>query len=115
MSAVECFVKDEVTTTLQHCTMTLISHMYLSNGDQQSQERHMCLYVLFMWQSLGRNHMCMYLSSGDQESQEGHVFCMYYLCGNIWVENIFICIYLVVITILRKCAFVCMYYLCGNL
>jgi len=75
----------------------------------------MCLYVLFMWQSLGRTHICIYLSSGDQESQERQVCSMYYVCGNHWVENIFICIYLVVITILRKCACVCMYYLCGNL
>ena len=78
MSAVECFVKDDVTPTLQHCTMTFISHMYLSNGDQQSQGRHMCLYVLFMWQSLGRTDMCIYLSNGDQQSQ-GRRMCLYVL------------------------------------
>ena len=78
MSAVECFVKDDVTPTLQHCTMTFISHMYLSNGDQQSQGRRMCLYVLFMWQSLGRTHIYMCLSSGDQDSQE-MCMCLYIL------------------------------------
>ena len=93
MSAVECFVKDDVTPTLQHCTMTFISHMYLSNGDQQSQGRHMCLYVLFMWQSLGRTHMCIYLSSGDQQSQ-GRRMCLYVLFMWQSLGRTHMCIYL---------------------
>ena len=36
------------------------------------------LYVLFMWQSLGRIHMYMYLSSGDHDSQ-GMPMCLYVL------------------------------------
>jgi hypothetical protein len=41
-----------------------------SSGDYDSQEMRMCLYVLFMWQSLGRTHIYMYLSSGDHDSRE---------------------------------------------